>query len=143
MKLRPYLKEFLDEVSKEYELIIYTASEPIYADRMINYIEYQKKYFSYRIYREQCMKLPNKLLKPLDFLFGSRNITDTIIVDNCVSSFIINIKNGIPIKSYFGRGKDCELLHLAKYLKELSHEKDIAKRITNDFAAYFMKIRYS
>ena len=47
--IRPGLYEFLDYASKEFELIVFTASEKEYADAIINYIEKYKKYFKMRL----------------------------------------------------------------------------------------------
>jgi len=139
MKLRPYVKEFLEEMSKEYEIIIYTASDPLYADRIINRIEYPGKYFAYRIYRKQCVRVKQRIHKPLEFLCVNRNIKDIMIVDNCVHSFAFNIANGIPIKSFFGEEECTELLRLGKYLKELVKEKDIRERIMKDLLSNVSK----
>ena len=141
MKLRPFLNEFLEGVSKKYELILYTASNPLYADRILNYIEHSNKYFSHRIYRLQCITLPNRLYKPLDFLLSNRSIRDIVIVDNRVQCFSMNIRNGIPIKSFYGDVNDKELLKLAEYLDELSRVRDVRKKLLKDFASYFSSRR--
>lgn len=36
---RPHLKEFLEEVTKLYEVVIFTASQPIYANQIIDKLE--------------------------------------------------------------------------------------------------------
>eukprot|EP00826_Nyctotherus_ovalis_P052136 TRINITY_DN6575_c0_g1_i4.p1 TRINITY_DN6575_c0_g1~~TRINITY_DN6575_c0_g1_i4.p1 ORF type:complete len:192 (+),score=32.30 TRINITY_DN6575_c0_g1_i4:73-648(+) len=139
VKLRPHLKEFLEEVKGRYEVVIYTATEPFYADRIINRIEYGGKCFAYRVYRRQCVNVKGNLYKPLEFLCVNRKIKDIVIVDNTVQSFALNLANGIPIKAFLGEEDDTELLKLAKYLKELSCEKDVRERIMSDLLAYTSK----
>ena len=50
--LRPGLFEFLNYAKEKFELIIFTASHKNYADKIIDYIEKEQKYFSLRLYRE-------------------------------------------------------------------------------------------
>ena len=49
---RPGLKAFLDNVSRLYELILFTTSTQEYADNILSYIEKDKCYFSYKLYRQ-------------------------------------------------------------------------------------------
>ena len=48
--IRPYLYDFLRNIKKYYELIIFTAATQDYADPIINAIEKDEKYFDYRLY---------------------------------------------------------------------------------------------
>jgi CTD small phosphatase-like protein 2 len=45
VRFRPYLKEFLESVSKNFNLILWTAGEQKYADLMINTIDPERKLF--------------------------------------------------------------------------------------------------
>ncbi len=49
--LRPYVHFFLEEMSKFYELIIFTASQKDYADWIIDRLD-RKKLISKRLYRD-------------------------------------------------------------------------------------------
>jgi len=113
--------------------VIYTATDPTYADRIINRIEFPTKYFSFRLYKQQCLRLPNGMLcKPLELLCTNRDINNIIIVDNWPISFVLNVSNGIPVRSFTGSQSDTELLELAKYLKELSNEESVIEKLKRD-----------
>lgn len=55
INIRPYAAEFIKEMSKLYEIIIFTASQKIYADPVINQLDPHKQYVSHRLYRESCI----------------------------------------------------------------------------------------
>jgi CTD small phosphatase-like protein 2 len=48
--VRPFAEEFLVEASKFYEIVIFTAALPAYADFILNIIDKQKV-ISHRLYR--------------------------------------------------------------------------------------------
>lgn len=48
---RPYCREFLAEMSKYYEIVIFTAGLAEYADEILDMIDPEKKHISYRLYR--------------------------------------------------------------------------------------------
>ena len=48
--VRPYMDEFLDEMSKHYEVVIFTAAVKEYADNILDSIDSQKR-ITYRLYR--------------------------------------------------------------------------------------------
>lgn len=115
---RPNLHEFLKEVKGFFEIGIFTASLKIYADTIINLIE---KYFnlnntfSFRLYKESCIKIGQATIKDLRVLVNC-SISDIIIVDNSLYSFMNQISNGILVTSYYNNQNDNELLNLKDYL---------------------------
>jgi CTD small phosphatase-like protein 2 len=139
--MRPNLIEFLDEMSKNYELIVYTASEKNYADSVVNFIEKNKKYFSYRLYKQQCIvKTGEYSFKNLEVLCENRNLGQVLLVDNSVRNFALSVRNGIPIKEYKGNNhNDKELIYLAKYMRELTKEEDVRVKIKEDFASFLIE----
>ena len=129
--------EFLGDMSKRFELIIYTAAAKDYADTIVDYIELRQKYFSFRLYKEHCIYQDNGLsFKFLDILCGNRELKDIVIIDNCVRNYALSIRNGLPIKDFIGDNADSELVHLAKYMHKLDCEEDIPSRIKNDFSIF-------
>lgn len=76
---RPYLNEFLEKAAAKYELVIFTASVPKYANVVIDSID-PKKLISHRLYREHCTKNSNgsytKELKRI-----GRDLKGVIILD--------------------------------------------------------------
>lgn len=73
------LEAFLFEMSKMFEIVVFTASQRLYADKVLDLID-PKHRISHRLYREHCIVI-NKTyyLKNLKIL--GRNLSQTIIVD--------------------------------------------------------------
>ena len=80
VQCRPYLKEFLDRVASMFETIIFTASQSIYAEQLLNVLDPKRKLFRHRVYRESCVYVEGNYLKDLTVL--GRDLTRVMIVDN-------------------------------------------------------------
>ena len=113
---RPGLFQFLDYINNYFEVFIYTASYKNYADTIIDYIEKDKKYFSLRLYRENCIYLkPGIYIKDLRII-NERELKNMIIIDNSLFSFANQLDNGILVTSFFNDLNDNFLLNLINYL---------------------------
>ncbi len=73
------LDSFLFEMSKLYEIIVFTASQKLYASRIIDMID-PKNRITHRLYREHC-RIVNKTYFLKDIRTLGRNTKDIIIVD--------------------------------------------------------------
>lgn len=80
VRCRPYLKEFLEKVASMFETIIFTASQSIYAEQLLNVLDPKRKLFRHRVYRESCVYVEGNYLKDLTVL--GRDLTRVMIVDN-------------------------------------------------------------
>jgi len=58
----------------------------------------------------------NIVVKDLNLLSSGRRMEDIVIIDNKVTSYSLNLENGIPIKDYMGEKYDKELKKLSVYL---------------------------
>ena len=110
VQIRPFCVEFLKELAKFAEIIIFTASSSSYADVILNYLDPDKKLFSYRLYREHCTLEKGFYIKDLRVV--NRNLSDVVIVDNSAFSFLLQPENGLPIIPFYHYSKDRELLSL-------------------------------
>jgi len=124
--MRPYLRKFLDFASKNFEVIIYTASDKNYADIILDHLDPENCIFSYRFYRSSLINITDKIsTKPLTIL-GNRNPENIIIVDNSIFNFLLNLDNGYLIPSFYSDRFDVELLKLEHYLKkEILNSEDV------------------
>lgn len=77
---------------------------------MISIFDPSGEYFSHRLYREHCTKVDGFYLKDLSRL--GRPLNQTILVDNSIKAFALQMSNGVPIASFFGQQWDCELQFL-------------------------------
>ena len=54
--LRPYLFDLLAKVGPHFDICVFTASEKVYADAILNQVDPLRKLFVERIYRKHCLK---------------------------------------------------------------------------------------
>jgi len=134
--VRPGAHEFLRELSKHYEIVIFTAGTKEYADDILNLIEKDNKYFAYRLYRSHTAIVDDYTLKDLNDL--GRDVTKTIIIDNIGNNFRNLPNNGIECKTWENEIFDRQLYDIMKILKfivdnNVQDVTDILKKV-NDLA---------
>ncbi|CAD8191923.1 unnamed protein product [Paramecium pentaurelia] len=124
ISIRPYAQQFLRNMAKDYEIIIFTASNPDYANKIIDYLDPQHNLVSYRLFRDDCIQISNNChIKDLRIL--NRNMKDILLVDNSAYSFAFQVENGIPIIPYLDDKNDKELVHLQHYLQHVNQFDDV------------------
>ncbi|OAY72064.1 CTD small phosphatase-like protein 2 isoform X1 [Ananas comosus] len=131
VRCRPYLKDFLERVASLFETIIFTASQSIYAEQLLNVLDPKRKLFRHRVYRESCVFVEGNYLKDLSIL--GRDLARVIIVDNSPQAFGFQIDNGVPIESWFDDPNDRELLLLLPFLESLVGVDDVRPLIASKF----------
>ena len=131
LKYRPYMKEFLDDMSTKFELILYSTFSKQYVKALVEHIEKDKKYFSYCFHDEFCLFANISCgIKCTDFLYGNRKLSDIILLDNSVKVFPFSPDNFVPISPFTGEDpKDIELVKLSAFLEKLAKEKDVPSAI--------------
>jgi len=133
VKQRPYLLEFLKRVSKKFEVIIFTASQRVYANALLNLIDPDQALIQHRMFRESCLPIEGNYLKDLAVLGPSRPLERAILVDNSPHAFSYNVDNGVPIESWFDNVHDTELMKLELFLDHLLLEEDVRGVIRRTF----------
>ena len=147
LRLRPFLIEFLEEISHYYELILFTTSTEYFSKPIINAIEENKKYFDFVFYREYAIIVGNDFVKDLTRV--GRALDSTIIVDNMPQNFRLQKENGIHIKPFFAQDpNDNTLLELMEILINIAksgvdvreglaqYRNDIVQKVTSNISKY-------
>lgn len=105
----------------------------------MDYIDPDKKIFTKRLYRQDCILVENFFVKDLDIILD-RDKKNMIIVDNSIVAFAFDLDNGVPINSYMGvEVDDKELLFLYSFLEELADQPDVRPNIQNAFRLSYLQ----
>lgn len=108
---RPYCDDFLkkvwsliwfdmvvlkmSQVSKWYNLVIFTASVQEYADPVIDWLEVERKYFAGRYYRQHCTFRNGAYIK--DLAQVEPDLSKVMILDNSPLSYIFHPGEIVPM----------------------------------------------
>lgn len=137
---RPYCDYFLKEISKWFELQIFTASVKEYADPIIDWLESDiidnsrknskhesdsevpSKIFTRRYYRTDCTYRQGVgYIKDLSKFFAKDDeLKNVIILDNSPISYALHEDNAVMIEGWINDQRDRDLLHLLPMLHSLS-----------------------
>ncbi|KAH8671094.1 NLI interacting factor-like phosphatase-domain-containing protein [Xylariales sp. PMI_506] len=120
---RPHCDEFLRKVSKWYNLVIFTASVPEYADPVIDWLESERKYFTARYYRQHCTFRHGAFIKDLSSV--EPDLSKVMILDNSPLSYMFHQDNAIPIQGWINDPTDNDLLHLVPLLEGIQYVSDV------------------
>ncbi|KAL4656082.1 CTD small phosphatase-like protein 2-B [Arapaima gigas] len=122
MKLRPHVKEFLQSMSKIFEMLVYTSAKKEYAEKILKILDPRKKLFRHCLYQEDCLCVLGHYVKDLGIL--ERDLAKTVALDNAPHTFPYHQMNRITVESWTGDESDQELLKLIPFLVELSEADD-------------------
>ena len=119
---RPFVEEFLNEMSLYYDIFLFTASLEQYSKPLLKFID-KNQVIKHVYNREYCKYYEGYFFKDLGILY--RDYKDLIIIDNNPVSYLFNKENGIPIKSWFDDPNDSELIKLIPFMKFLGKVYDV------------------
>mmetsp|Transcript_24147 Transcript_24147/g.56343 ORF Transcript_24147/g.56343 Transcript_24147/m.56343 type:complete len:371 (-) Transcript_24147:94-1206(-) len=121
---RPGVDEFLVEMAKHYEIVIYTASLNKYADPLLDLLDPQQVIRT-RLFRESCVFHEGNYVKDLSLL--DRDLSQSIIVDNSPSSYMFHPENAIDCSSFIDDPHDVELDQIGAFLAGIKDVRDVRR----------------
>ena len=133
INIRPFAKMILEELSKYFEIIVFTASHACYANPVINYLDPDDKYISKRLFRESCRQVSEGLYVKDLTIIKNRHMKNMILIDNAAYSYSLQLNNGIPIIPFHDNKKDTELRELATFLIEMTDVEDVRPILKDKF----------
>jgi RNA polymerase II subunit A small phosphatase-like protein len=119
---RPGVDEFLVEMAKHYEIVLYTASLHKYADPLLDLLDPHQT-IRYRLFRESCVFYEGTYVKDLSLL--NRDLSQTIIIDNSPASYIFHPENAIGCESFIDDRADRELIQIGSFLKGIKNVDNV------------------
>jgi carboxy-terminal domain RNA polymerase II polypeptide A small phosphatase len=129
---RPGVDDFLREMAKYYEIVVYTASTQVYADNILDQLDMNRVIRS-RLYRTSCVQCGNgDRIKDLSLL--GRDLSQTIIVDDYTISYSFQPDNAIDITYILEKedySSDRDLEKIAAFLKGIKDVPDVRGILKN------------
>jgi len=122
VRKRPGVDEFLADVGKKFEVVIFTASLAKYADPLLDILD-KDRIVTKRLFREACVQHYGNYVKDLSLL--GRKLEHSIIIDNSPFSYMFQPDNAIPITSWFNDKSDKQLYELLPFLDQLLEIDDV------------------
>lgn len=119
---RPGVDEFLIEMAKHYEIIVYTASLNKYADVLLDLLD-PHRVIRTRLFRESCVFYEGNYVKDLCLL--NRDLSQCIIIDNSPASYMFHPENAIDCGSFIDDVNDRELDQIGAFLTGLKDVADV------------------
>ncbi|KAE8734295.1 putative C-terminal domain small phosphatase [Hibiscus syriacus] len=112
---RPGVNEFLEAISKKYEVVVFTAGLEPYASSLLDVLD-PKGLLSHHLYRDSCKQIcKGRYVKDLSTL--GIDLEKVVIVDDNPKSYSLQPANGIPIKRFEGDMEDRELEKLRMFFE--------------------------
>jgi Dullard-like phosphatase family protein len=132
VRQRPGLADFLDTVSRRFDLFFFTASDRDYANQVIDAIA-PKTPHDHRFFRDSCTTRCGYPVKDLRLI--KRPLTGVLIIDDVEGSALFQPQNLVKIAPWYGKEDDNVLsAELLPILIECAGEGDLPRAFRNSVA---------
>lgn len=98
--IRPFADVLLFLLAKCCEVVVFTASTRIYADKVLDYLDPDGRLIVHRLYRQHCTEIAGCHFKDMRIL--GRRPEDVVLLDNNPLALGLTPENGMLCKSWFG-----------------------------------------
>ena len=124
VRKRPFVDLFLQEAALKFEIVAFTAGVQEYADKIVQLLDPNRRYFSRTLARDHCIPREGLFVKDLSIV-RDRDLKDMVLVDNSLVSFSFNVDNGIPVTDFIAQDDDTQLKELAELLGKIEAAADV------------------
>lgn len=128
----------MQELSKNFEIVVFTASHACYANPVIDYLDPEGKLVTKRLFRDNCRQVSESLYVKDLTVFKNRHLKNMVLIDNAAYSYSLQLDNGIPIIPFYNCKKDTELKELTVFLMELAEVEDVRPILRDKFKNNFI-----
>ncbi|XP_002132618.2 CTD nuclear envelope phosphatase 1 [Drosophila pseudoobscura] len=120
---RPFVDHFLDQVSKWFDIVVFTAGTEPYATPIIDYLDGGRNILGHRLFRDKCVTVQGFNAKFVSIVNDDK--ANVILLDNSIPECCFNVDNSIPIFDYIIGDWDTELLNLLPFLDAIRFAGDV------------------
>ncbi|XP_043934401.1 CTD small phosphatase-like protein 2-A [Protopterus annectens] len=106
VRVRPFVREFLEQMSQIFEIIVYTSALEVYAGQLLDILDPENKFIRHRVFRKHCDYYHGCYLKNLNAI--RRKISKTVVMHSS------------PLDSFANEDEDVE-----QYLSNRLHSLDL------------------
>ena len=132
--VRPGVIDLLKELYCYYEIDIFTAALKHYADNILNKLDKDNIYISYRLYRGHCTYEDGKCVKKLSLI--GRDLNKIVFVDDLKKNAKYNMQNLALVSKWIDDVYDNEIINLKNKLKFIAlcgkYDEDITKGLIEE-----------
>ena len=132
--VRPGVIDLLKELYSYYEIDIFTAALKHYADNILNKLDRDNMYISYRLYRCHCTYEDGKSVKKLSLI--GRDLNKIVFVDDLKRNAKYNMKNLALVSKWIDNVYDNEIINLKNKLKFIAicgkYDEDITQGLIDE-----------
>eukprot|EP00092_Neocalanus_flemingeri_P015307 GFUD01016555.1.p1 GENE.GFUD01016555.1~~GFUD01016555.1.p1 ORF type:complete len:307 (-),score=52.06 GFUD01016555.1:16-915(-) len=134
VKTRPGLTQFLHYASSLFEIVVFTASPTMYANRVFDLIDPERSLIDHRMFRHHCHLHQGNYVKDLSAL--GRDLSKVVIIDNAVEAMGFQLHNGILIESFMGSSSDTSLQKMKTFLHMMNQAVDVRDAVVQYYEMF-------